>query len=112
MCDAIITCGDEFTAGGMGPNNLIQDSWPKIVAKHFDVPYENLAWGQSSNYEIALQPIVYQQKSYKNPLYIFSFTDHYRYPFFHPGELKISGITTVDKEYWEHHDWARSHAGA
>lgn len=73
--DSIIACGDSYTEGHRAVLGIgVDQTWPGKVAKHFDVPYENLAVGGACNLEIALQPMLSQQMQYANPLYIFNFT--------------------------------------
>jgi hypothetical protein len=73
--DSIIACGDSYTEGHRKALGIdISETWPAKIAKHFNVPYENLATGGASNLEIALQPLVSQKTQYEKPLYIFNFT--------------------------------------
>ena len=73
--DCIIACGDSYTEGHRNVLGIdISETWPAKLAKYFGVPYENLAEGGACNLEIALQPMLKQQKQYENPLYMFNFT--------------------------------------
>ena len=56
--DYILACGDSFTEGCQ---NIIkkgpEGTWPGMVAKYFDVPFDNIALGGSSNTIISYQPV-------------------------------------------------------
>jgi hypothetical protein len=108
--DYIIACGDSFTEGCC---DLLGDefgvlpayqTWPGQVAKHFDVPFVNLAEGGASNYEIAIQPIQKIQKFIttnppKKPLFIFGFTIDDRIPFFNMERGRVTSHFTTLPEY-------------
>ena len=104
--DAIIACGCDYTEGWREVSNFsIEETWPALLAKHFDVPYENLGHSYASNYQIAMQPFYHQQKYYKNPLYIFNFTVDHRYPMFDPEQLTIDSISSILPEWAHMHEW-------
>ena len=104
--DAIIACGCDYTEGWREVSGLsIDQTWPAEVAKHFDVPFENLGHGYASNYQIAMQPFYHQQNYYQNPLYIFNFTDDHRYPIIDPEQLTIDSISSIHPEWAHAHEW-------
>jgi hypothetical protein len=104
--DAIIACGCDYTEGWREVSGFsLDDTWPALLAKHFNVPYENLGHSFASNYQIAMQPFYHQQKHYNNPLYIFNFTMDYRYPIFDPEQLTIDSISSIHPEWAHMHEW-------
>ena len=104
--DAIIACGCDYTEGWREVSGLsVEETWPALVAKHYDVPYENLGHSFASNYQIAMQPFYHQQHHYKNPLYIFNFTVDHRYPIFDPEQLTVDSISSIHSEWLHMHEW-------
>ena len=114
--DYIIASGDSFTEGCC---NLLGDekgimpayqTWPGQVARHFDVPFVNLAEGGASNYEIALQPIQEIDRFItinppKKPLFIFGFTIDNRIPYYFFEKAKVTSHFTSLPEFIDDYDF-------
>ncbi len=104
--DYILACGDSFTEGCQ---NIIkkgpEGTWPGMVAKYFDVPFDNIALGGSSNTIISYQPVRRHKEisenltNAKNPLLIFGFTMHGRLTYFNPRVGNIESYYTLDPQH-------------
>jgi hypothetical protein len=99
--DGIIACGDSYTIGPVTKGSLSMDkSWPAHLGNIMNLPVVNLSRGGSSNTEISLQPLKLQ-KQFENPLIIFGFTIHYRFPYFNnKGSIhSMYGMLDSDFEF-------------
>ena len=99
--DGIIACGDSYTIGPVNKGSLSMDkSWPAHLGNIMNLPVVNLSRGGSSNTEISLQPLKLQ-KQFENPLIIFGFTIHYRFPYFNnKGSIhSMYGMLDSDFEF-------------
>jgi hypothetical protein len=107
--DYIVTCGDSFTEGhpqgtGIPLGDPLAQTWPKQLAQKYNVDFDNLAFGGSSNTVIAMQPIQEHISdkimSAKNPLLLFCFTVHGRWTYFHPFKGRLHSISHVNLDHY------------
>ena len=108
--DYILACGDSFTEGcqniiGKGP----EGTWPGVLAKHYGVPFDNIALGGSSNTIISLQPAneayaIEHLKNAKKPLIIFGFTMHSRLTYFNLQQGRVTSHFSIDPDHMDNYD--------
>ena len=110
--DAIIACGDSFTHGERDQLNIeLAQTWPAILAKKLNVPFENLGILGADNYNISLQPYLHQRETYNAPLYVFNFTVDYRLPYFCPNVLTMGSLNSILPEDITKFKWGKAQWG-